>query len=87
MAAQQRKPKKKWVRKGMFKVAVLQYNLDGELIKEWESLTLAARSVGIHPANISTMCRGNPKNWKQIKGFVWKFKNKGKQMKDKNKKQ
>lgn len=49
---------------------VLQYSLDGTLIKEWESAKSAEKDGFDHSA-ISKCCRGILKT---SKGFIWKFK-------------
>jgi hypothetical protein len=51
---------------------VLQYSLDFELIKEYESLNEASRQTGLELANISNACNGKLKH---TGFFVWKFKN------------
>lgn len=52
--------------------AVLQYSLDGNLIKEWESITETSK-FGFLIARVSDCC-----NKKRLthKGFIWKFKTK-----------
>ena len=50
---------------------VLQFTLDGELVKEWPSAREAHRN-GFNQANVSRCCLGKQK---QYKGFIWKFKN------------
>ena len=54
------------------KVAILQYDLEGNLIKEWDSIANAAKSLGKCSSNITKCCRGESE--KAI-GFVWKYKN------------
>lgn len=49
---------------------VLQYSLDGDLIKEWDSAK-AAEKEGFDHSTISKCCRGKLKSHK---GYVWKFK-------------
>ena len=51
--------------------AVLQYDLQGNFIKEWKSQTEAANDLEISPSNLSKCCRGKVKT---IKGFIWKYK-------------
>ena len=53
---------------------VLQYDLDGEFIKEWESAYEAAEEVsGLRGAvgNIYNACTGR---YKTAYGFIWKYK-------------
>lgn len=50
---------------------VLQFNLKGKLIKEFEGLRVAERQIGINHCNISFCCNGIKKT---AGGFIWKFK-------------
>ena len=54
------KPKKK----------VLQYTLNGDFVKEWNSIN-EPKIEGFSPGNISSCCRGRVK---KHKGFIWKYK-------------
>jgi len=57
--------------KGQKDKIVLQYNLDGTFIKEWESVKCAYDNTVI--SNISAVCRGE----RHIAGgFIWKYKEK-----------
>jgi len=52
---------------------VLQYDLDGNFIKEWESTSLAAREVG--GINNTSSIRGTIRGSKrQAYGYQWRFK-------------
>lgn len=51
--------------------AVLQYSLEGNFIKEWESMTLAAKELNISNNIICTCCQ---EKVKQASGFMWKYK-------------
>ena len=51
--------------------AVLQYDLSGKLVAEFESATDAQRKTGMHQANISAVLNNKQKT---IKGYVFKFK-------------
>ena len=53
---------------------VLQYSLDGEFIREWESLLQIERELGYGRANISRCCRGECKKNKSY-NFVWSYAN------------
>lgn len=53
---------------------VIQYNKDGNFIREYESVTAAAKAVGCCKTSILDCCRG-VKNVKTIKGYVWRFEN------------
>jgi len=50
---------------------VIQYNLDGGLIKEWKSAAQIERVLGYHAENISGCCL---KKQKSSNGFIWRFK-------------
>lgn len=51
---------------------VLQYDMDGNFIKEWESLRKAAIALGLTSCNIGKVCKGERNH---CGGFKWKFKN------------
>ncbi len=74
-------------------IPVWQYSLDGIFIKEFESITLAAQSVGADKASIGHCCRGDRNG--SVAGYLWSyageecktdmiFKNKGVDMYDLN---
>ena len=50
---------------------ILQYDLDGNFIKEWHSIRHAGRSLNILASNIWAVCNGNRKT---MGGFVFKYK-------------
>ena len=50
---------------------VIQYDLNGNLIKEWGSIKEASVYYGIHSSNIGNCCRGTQGS---SKGYLWKFK-------------
>ena len=52
--------------------SVLQFTLDGELIKEWQSAKEASRN-GYSQGAITHCCKGDA-HWKTHKGYVWKYK-------------
>ena len=54
------------------KKAVLQFDLEGNFIKEYPSQIEAERQTGISNVNISSCCRGK---YSQAGGFIWKRKN------------
>jgi len=68
----------------VYKVPVLQFSIDGEFIKEWNSVKEATIGVGCSGGHISSACRTGHKAF----GFLWKYKNgmtKGKpRLKNKN---
>ena len=51
--------------------SVLQYDLDSNFIREYQSLKIAGKITNQTGENISLCCRGKTK---QAKGFIWKFK-------------
>lgn len=51
---------------------VLQYDLQGNFIKEWPSMMEAERN-GFNSAHICLSCQNKP-NHKTHKGFIWKYK-------------
>lgn len=51
---------------------VLQFDLDGILIKEWSGVSKASREMNIKQSNISENCQNNRKT---AGGYVWKYKN------------
>lgn len=53
-----------------FAKKVYQYTKDGEFIKEWEYMSLAAKELNISKGNISASCLGIRKT---AGGYVWKY--------------
>lgn len=49
---------------------VYQYSMDGEFIKQWDSISDAARKLNIPPSGISQCCNGK---YKYASGFIWSF--------------
>ena len=50
---------------------ILQYTLDGELVREWSSAQEAGRN-GFKQSNVRMCCLGI---YKTSKGYIWKYKN------------
>lgn len=50
---------------------VLQYDLEGNFIKEWESFTKIFKELGFNVSNISACCYGKLKS---AYGYIWKLK-------------
>lgn len=50
---------------------ILQYSLDGTLLREWPSSMEIQRETGLNRANICSNCRGVIKT---SQGFIWKYK-------------
>lgn len=53
------------------KKTVLQFDLDGNYIKEWIGLKIITQELRINSANIANCCRGLVKS---AGGFIWKYK-------------
>lgn len=51
--------------------SVIQYDKNGKIIKEWESIKIASNKTNVNYYSISNNCRGKQKS---AGGFVWKFK-------------
>ena len=65
------KMERSWVARRKAKYTVLQYDLNDNFIKEFQSEREAAREVGISPSNISMCCYGKQKT---AGGYKWGFK-------------
>jgi group I intron endonuclease len=52
------------------KTKVLQFDLQNNFIKEYKSISYAAKITGINKTNISRNCKGI---YKQAKGFIWRY--------------
>lgn len=52
-----------------------QFNLDGQFIKHWESVSMCAKELNIHRSNIFSNLKGNIS---QTKGFIFKWYNQNK---------
>lgn len=50
---------------------VIQLDLDDNIIREWDSINIAAEGTNSNPSTISKVCRGI---FNQTNGFKWKFK-------------
>jgi hypothetical protein len=61
-------------RKGKGVKPIIQYTLDGILIKEWSSIKEAAESLGLHIGTIGG-CIRRSKHYKTSGGFIWRYKN------------
>ena len=55
-----------------FKISVLQYDLEGNFIKEYESLAKAFEETGTTTSQISRVCKNKRK---KANGFIWRYKN------------
>jgi hypothetical protein len=52
-------------------VKIIQYTLDGCMIKEWDSVTSASKEMKIHQSGISNCLLGK---LKKSHGYIWKYK-------------
>ena len=50
---------------------VLQFSLDGKLIREWDSITEAQIALNCHESGIRQCCKGK---YRQCAGFMWRYK-------------
>ena len=53
------------------KIPVIQMNLDGEIIREWESIKEAIETLGYKSSHICECCKNKRKT---SNGFRWKYK-------------
>ena len=53
-------------------IPIIQYSLEGALLKEWNGATEAAKQLGIHASNITACCKGKTKS---SNNYIWKYKN------------
>ena len=53
---------------------IIQYDKDGNFIKEWDSITEAAKELGVNGGNITLVCQ-EKLHHKTAYGFIWKYKN------------
>jgi len=51
--------------------AIIQYNLDGTFVAEWEAISDAARGTNINVSNIAQCCMGKRKT---AGNYKWKYK-------------
>jgi hypothetical protein len=58
--------------KGPVHSIVMQYTIDGEFVKEWESASEAARYLKVNSRGISSCCN---REQATAHGFIWRFKN------------
>lgn len=50
---------------------VLQFDLNGNFIQEYDTITIASEKTKVYAQNISYACNGK---YKQAKGYIWKYK-------------
>lgn len=51
---------------------IIQYDLNGNIVREWESASVAARTLGCAQSGINWCCLRKPKHNTCI-GFIWRF--------------
>ena len=61
----------------LFRKPVLQYDLKGNFIQEFESASEAARQLNVFKSNLTAACRGEST---QCGGFQWKYKDSNKKI-------
>jgi hypothetical protein len=52
---------------------VMQYNMQGNFIKEWESARQAGNFLNKSACNISNGCKGK-ENYNKVYGYIWRYK-------------
>ena len=52
---------------------ILQYSLQGVLIKEWGGIREAGRQLNLSHTNIAECCKGS-RHHKTAGGYIWKYK-------------
>lgn len=52
---------------------IVQYDMQGNLIKIWDSISDAARALKLNPANIAKCCSNIDGYWKTAGGYIWRF--------------
>lgn len=68
---ERRSLKRKGDYNGKLSKPVLQFDLEGNFIKEWPSIIEIKRQLGYSNGNVSLCCRGI---YKSYKGYIWKYK-------------
>ena len=51
-------------------IPVLQFDLNGNLVKEWDCAADVEREIGIKRTNISSCCKGKSKS---AGGYIWRY--------------
>lgn len=51
---------------------IVQTSLDGEIVKVWETIREASRTLGVSHSNIIACCNGRQKS---SKGYLWRYLN------------
>jgi hypothetical protein len=53
---------------------VVQLNLDGSFVAEYESMTVAAQASGVHLGSLGYVCKTGARKLHQTGGYMWKLK-------------
>ena len=53
-------------------IPIIQYTLDGEFVREWDSAIQAEREGGFSNSHIISVCKGKRPHHK---GYIWRYKN------------
>ena len=61
----------KKLKNGIYCKKIMQYDLSGNLIKEWVSINEASRKLNIKPSCICLCCRNKQKT---ASGYIWRYK-------------
>jgi hypothetical protein len=61
-----------WNKEGKKNIPVLQYDINGNLIKEYKSIKLASEAIGVSKGFITMVCKGRRKT---AKGYIFNYKN------------
>lgn len=52
---------------------IVQYDIRGNLIKIWDSISDAARELKLDAGNIAKCCHNVDGYWKTVGGYIWRF--------------
>lgn len=52
---------------------ILQYDKNGNFIKEWNSALEVEKEIGLNHSNIGMCCNNKPK-YKSVGGYIWRYK-------------
>ena len=55
-------------------IPILQFSLDGKLIRKWDSAREVEKELNIAHSQITACCKKR-KNYKSAGGYIWKYKN------------
>jgi group I intron endonuclease len=66
---------KKTTKSSKLSKKIAQYNLDGSIVKIFDSISHASKELNVDRMNISRCCSDKYIHYKTCKGFIWKFYN------------